>query len=76
MSTKDMRYAIKPGYGFWDITHYPIGGCFRRAPRSSNEQVVVAGVEVIGRVNGCNRIGTDSLGQRIAFDFDHAVALD
>jgi len=24
-------HVIKQGYGYWDITNYPIGGCFRRA---------------------------------------------
>ena len=23
---------IKAGWGYWDTTAYPIGGCFRRAP--------------------------------------------
>ena len=22
---------IKKGYGYWETTHYPYGGCFRRA---------------------------------------------
>ena len=26
------RKRIKPGYGYWDTTHYPIGGSFRRSP--------------------------------------------
>ena len=28
------KTAIMPGYGYWDITSYPIGGCFKRAPRN------------------------------------------
>ena len=24
-------YTLKKGFGFWDTTHYPIGGCFKRA---------------------------------------------
>jgi len=71
-----MKYAIKPGAGFWDIGQYGIGGKFNRVPRSSNEGLMVNDVEVIGIVNGCNRIGTDNLGQRIAFCSDHAIAID
>jgi len=27
---------IKPGCGYWNTTHYPIGGCFARAPRKES----------------------------------------
>lgn len=23
--------TIRSGYGYWDLTHYPWGGCFKRA---------------------------------------------
>ena len=23
--------TLRAGYGYWDTTYYPIGGCFRRA---------------------------------------------
>jgi hypothetical protein len=28
-----MRYYIKSGFGYWDTTHYPIGGNFQRADK-------------------------------------------
>ena len=24
-------HTLKKGWGYWDVTHYPFGGCFRRA---------------------------------------------
>ena len=55
-----MKYSLNPGCGFWDISNYVAGGNFKRVPRSSNAPVIVTDVEVIEKVNGCNRIGTDS----------------
>jgi hypothetical protein len=26
-----IRLRIKAGFGYWDTTHYPYGGCFRRS---------------------------------------------
>jgi len=34
-----MVLAIEPGFGYWDTTHYPYGGCFRRA--SENTPLIV-----------------------------------
>lgn len=31
--------TLKAGWGYWDTTYYPYGGCFRRA--SEDTQVVV-----------------------------------
>lgn len=28
---------INKGQGYWQTTHYPIGGCFRRAPEGGVE---------------------------------------
>ncbi len=25
------KHVVKQGWGFWDVTHYPYGGSFRRA---------------------------------------------
>lgn len=30
-----MTLAIEPGYGYWDTTHYPYGGCFKRASENT-----------------------------------------
>jgi len=30
---------IKKGYGYWDTTHYPYGGCFHRAKEDTSIQV-------------------------------------
>lgn len=35
--------SILPGYGYWDTTYYPRGGCFRRSPRDTGIRCVVTG---------------------------------
>ena len=43
---------LKPGYGYWETDYYPIGGCFRRAPR-------VEGKEIAGIIREINSHGCD-----------------
>lgn len=26
-----VTHVVQKGYGYWDVTQYPYGGCFRRA---------------------------------------------
>ena len=32
---------LKGGYGYWVTDHYPIGGCFKRAPKNGKEIIAV-----------------------------------
>jgi hypothetical protein len=25
------KHILKKGFGYWDVTKYPVGGCFKRA---------------------------------------------
>ena len=36
-----MKAVLLSGWGYWDTTHYPYGGCFRRA--AADETVTVLG---------------------------------
>ena len=36
-------HEIKAGYGYWDATQYPVGGCFRRAEKTAGLPVVAQG---------------------------------
>lgn len=62
---------IQAGYGYWDCTIHPIGGCFRRA---GNDGVVIQRVveKIDPPVRGCNAIGiTDGSPHRVAFHLDN-----
>lgn len=43
-----MKATIKQGCGYWDVTVYPMGGCFRRA----QAPVELTEVEVVDRYRG------------------------
>lgn len=55
---------LKPGYGFWDCTVYPIGGSFCRAKDP--------GLPLIRRnsanAHGCDSVGLALDGRRVAFN--------
>lgn len=34
MTTTTQAISIKAGCGYWDVTYYPKGGCFKRAKES------------------------------------------
>jgi hypothetical protein len=40
--------TIKPGWGYWDTTHYPYKGCFRRMDENGTGESVVI-VERFGK---------------------------
>jgi hypothetical protein len=65
-------YRIKPGYGYWDITHYPIGGCFARTLATG---VMVHDVVPMDRpYRGATHTGmTDAGNRRVAFDLENAT---
>ena len=35
-----MQAILKKGWGYWDITHYPYGGCFKRATENTIVSIV------------------------------------
>lgn len=39
--------CIKAGYGYWDITVFPYGGDFKRAPQASNLPFKMTDVKAI-----------------------------
>jgi hypothetical protein len=43
-----VKATIKQGCGYWDVSVYPMGGCFRRA----QAPIELAEVEVIDRYKG------------------------
>jgi hypothetical protein len=48
--------VIKKGWGYWDVTHYPRGGCFRRA--STNMPVEITGEAARGETPVITADGT------------------
>jgi hypothetical protein len=68
-----MKVKIQPGTGYWDVTQYPIGGCFKRVDRAG-PALDVDHVEILDRpAHGCNRLGVTSDGRKIAFDSRYEV---
>ena len=63
---------LKAGYGYWDTTYYPIGGCFRRASAGGQ---VLTNIEPIDRPSrGCTHTARIDAGNRtIAFDMSNAT---
>jgi len=57
---------IKPGYGYWDTTSYPIGGSFRRA--GADGVPIVEVLRSFDTYKGCNREGLTSDGRKVAYD--------
>ena len=57
-------HFIKAGHGYWDITHYPIGGAFRRAPEDLPFTTEGTAFQCPGR--GPHALGRTPSGQRIA----------
>lgn len=67
---------LKPGYGYWDTTAYPIGGNFRRAPKSG-KGIEFKVTEVMPKpFKGCNIKGeiiSGADGKKLACDSNHCV---
>ena len=60
---------IKPGYGYWDTTHYPIGGSFRRAPKPLGVEVEIT--DTIEPFKGCDTLVRLKDGSTAAVDSAH-----
>jgi len=53
---------IKPGCGFWDVTCYPYGGCFKRCPAAPLPVRVVEVVRQYGdRVGSPREVKVEAL---------------
>jgi len=60
-----MKLILKEGWGYYDMTNYPIGGAFRRAILDAE----VTDVHKIDYKAGCNHIGMLN-GIKIAFNIN------
>jgi len=65
-----MPVKLKPNHGYYDCTHYPIGGCFRR---SGSDGLIIFNVEPMERYKGCDSIGHTRSGDKVAFSIRHIV---
>ena len=66
---------LKPQCGYWDTTHYPIGGCFRRAG-SNGKEIEEILREITPSYRGCSlevRFADDTTG---AIDSVHTIPDD
>ena len=46
-TTDHHQISLSPGYGYWDVTNYPLGGKFCRVPRDSPLPLDSATVELL-----------------------------
>ena len=58
---------LRPGYGYWDITSYPVGGSLHRAPKSTS--LLVTRIEKMAPYKGADRVGYLENGNKIAFAY-------
>jgi len=56
-------------HGYWLCDHYPIGGCFRRAPIDGLEIAEICHMDYV--CQGCNAYGKTKEGSLIAFHTSH-----
>jgi hypothetical protein len=61
---------INPGCGYWDITQYPIGGCFRRVPKNSEGLIITDIVPLDRPYRGCTHQGLTE-DSKVAFNLEH-----
>lgn len=63
---------IKPGFGYWDVTSYPLGGSFHRAPAAGLKIVKIERIYPRGlNTHGTNAVGVTADGRKVAFDTNH-----
>ena len=60
---------IKPGFGYYDTTNFPIGGSFHRSPAEGLRVIVTRTFKMY---EGVNTEGRTPNGRTVAFRFDHA----
>jgi hypothetical protein len=47
------KTILRAGYGYWDTTQYPIGGCFKRADRIIGKEIAEI-VRTFSLYRGCD----------------------
>jgi len=73
----DIIKRIKPGYGYWDTTSYPLGGCFGRAGEDGvNIVKITRGPNDYPglRSKGCDEEGLTDDGHRVCYATEHTEA--
>lgn len=70
------QMRLQPGTGYYDVTNYPLGGCFKRVPRAMNTGLVIGNVETIdGYSQYADRTGITEGGARVAFSSKYAYQI-
>ncbi len=69
-----MQTYIKPGYGYWDTTYYPIGGKFCRAPKN-NGVPIEAITDMETPYKGCDATAVTTDGRNVAFNKQHTETI-
>lgn len=69
--TRPVIKVIKAGYGYWEVDHYPIGGCFRRA--ASGGEPIVEVLRSFKVYRGANEEGRTADGRKVAYNADDSV---
>jgi len=62
---------LKPKTGYWDLTHYPIGGSFHRATAEGLELDWASVSELDRRCSGSTHTANTTDGRRIAFNIQY-----
>ena len=63
-------YLVRSGWGYWDTTHYPIGGCFCRADRSGLPAVYITVRRKFPSCHGATLDGVTQDGRIVACGID------
>ena len=64
-----MTATLKPGYGYWDLSRYPIGGAFRRSLKIN--PIKLESIEKMPTpYKGSTHYGLTTDGIKIAFNID------
>ena len=67
-------YTLPDGTGYWDLTHYPVGGCFRRVTGDTAlSEVKPFPVGATKGTQGCTHWGHLPNGTRIAFNAGYTL---
>ena len=65
--------TIKAGCGYWEIDRYPIGGCFRRAPRNGTSILLTDITGPVDSSKGRVYLATTDAGARVAVSPDCVI---
>ncbi len=65
---------IKPGFGYWDCTVYPIGGDFHRVGQLAMLVKLTGPIGDYGK--GCNAIGITANNRTVCFDINYTIKVN